>query len=571
MSDRKVQKVRKSRAQRLKRLVMSLFDPRALAHGVKVMNYYNYTHAAEVRKARVGEGVNISPTVSIANGQNVELGARTSVGAHSSLWAGPENARVVLGEDVLIAPNVMLTATNYRFDDGGPVNDQAMDEADIIVGNDVWLGAGSIIMAGVSIGEGAIIGAGTVVRQDVPRYAIVAGNPAKIVGQRREAGAQKVIELDASSAANPEVLALVAQELPKVDRAAFSKPLDESGIDSFDLITLRTAIEAARDVSIPDQEWAAINKLEDIARLPSLNGASAAPAASTAVQERSRTLDTQSHSVTSTGQAKRAFTLNMPQMALSGLSEGWLFKELGDIHWNMITEFLQCPSSAIKDDQGDRLYATFTRIRLDVEPTLHGFKENQLFDISSTLERFGASFYFGTHTVAGPEATCRARTMSTFAKYGERGNNTSLMKGTPTLPNPAGVPSLSEFPDFGTEYRALRAQEADTTLFECEYEILPPHDINGVGLLYFAAYPTVFDLGIEQFEGKGFLLHHSTVSKDICYFANSEPTETLLFRVHLREEDGDLVRHVASVARKSDGKRMGQVVSVKRKVVPPIN
>jgi virginiamycin A acetyltransferase len=55
---------------------------------------------------------------------------------------------------------------------------------DIVVGNDVWLGYKSVVMSGVTIGDGAIIGAYSVVTKDVPPYAIVGGNPAKIIRKR---------------------------------------------------------------------------------------------------------------------------------------------------------------------------------------------------------------------------------------------------------------------------------------------------------------------------------------------------------------------------------------------------
>ncbi|MCF8486936.1 MAG: hypothetical protein K9G71_17170 [Rhodobacteraceae bacterium] len=256
----------------------------------------------------------------------------------------------------------------------------------------------------------------------------------------------------------------------------------------------------------------------------------------------------------------------MPQMALSGLSEPWLFKELGDIHWAMITDFLKAPSSAIADDQGDRLYATFTRILLEAEPSLRGFSENDTLTIDSRLERQGAGFFFGHHSLSSGLAGGRAQTMSTFAKYGERGKNTSLMKGSPTLPEPDAIASLSALPEFGMEYRQRRSAEPGPEMFTCDYEILPPHDINGVGLLYFAAYPTVFDLCLEKAEGKGFLIGHSTVSKDICYYANSEPTETLRFVLHGRSQEGDIICHNASLFRTSDGKRMAEVISRKRRL-----
>lgn len=57
-------------------------------------------------------------------------------------------------------------------------------DKNIIVGEDVWLAANVTLLSGVTIGRGAIVGAGSVVRYDVPPYAIVAGNPAKVVGFR---------------------------------------------------------------------------------------------------------------------------------------------------------------------------------------------------------------------------------------------------------------------------------------------------------------------------------------------------------------------------------------------------
>ncbi|RUM98825.1 CatB-related O-acetyltransferase [Pseudaminobacter arsenicus] len=62
---------------------------------------------------------------------------------------------------------------------------------DTIVGNDVWIGMEALIMPGITIGDGAIIAAGSVVTRDVPPYAVVAGNPAKVVKARFDAGTVK--------------------------------------------------------------------------------------------------------------------------------------------------------------------------------------------------------------------------------------------------------------------------------------------------------------------------------------------------------------------------------------------
>ena len=59
-------------------------------------------------------------------------------------------------------------------------------KGDTIIGNDVWIGQRVIILPGVRIGDGVIIGAGAVVTKDVPDYAVVAGNPARIIKYRKE-------------------------------------------------------------------------------------------------------------------------------------------------------------------------------------------------------------------------------------------------------------------------------------------------------------------------------------------------------------------------------------------------
>jgi acetyltransferase-like isoleucine patch superfamily enzyme len=59
------------------------------------------------------------------------------------------------------------------------------------IDGDVWIGYGAIVLSGVSIGRGAIVAAGAVVSNDVPPYAIVAGNPARVIGRRFDADEQK--------------------------------------------------------------------------------------------------------------------------------------------------------------------------------------------------------------------------------------------------------------------------------------------------------------------------------------------------------------------------------------------
>lgn len=94
-------------------------------------------------------------------------------------------------EFVLNGGNHLVDAiSSYPFSIFGNGWEHAMEgrqfphRGDIVIGNDVWLGYRSVILAGVSIGDGAIVGACSVVTRDVPPYTIVAGNPAKEIRRR---------------------------------------------------------------------------------------------------------------------------------------------------------------------------------------------------------------------------------------------------------------------------------------------------------------------------------------------------------------------------------------------------
>ena len=169
---------------RLSRFLRSVFDPRAYLHGLKLLNHYNQTHVIPRRSITMGPNSAISPTCQFANPKRILLGARAHIGAGCYLWAGPHMGRIEVGDDLLLGPNVIITAANYRFRDGGPVSEQVMDEATVQIASDVWIGAGAIVLPGTVIGSGAVIAAGAVVRGRVEVGEIFAGVPAVKVGQR---------------------------------------------------------------------------------------------------------------------------------------------------------------------------------------------------------------------------------------------------------------------------------------------------------------------------------------------------------------------------------------------------
>lgn len=185
----KARKKSLSRREKAVRFLVSILDPRAYLHALKLINYYNYSHVRPMRQleqlGQLGDGAAISPNATFSNCERIKIGKGLHLGARCTLWAGPGSGRILIGDDVLFGPEVLVTAANYRFNDGHPVTDQAMDEADVVIGNDVWLGTRAIVLPGARIGDGAIIGAGALVRGEIPAMAIAVGVPAKVVAKRQ--------------------------------------------------------------------------------------------------------------------------------------------------------------------------------------------------------------------------------------------------------------------------------------------------------------------------------------------------------------------------------------------------
>jgi serine acetyltransferase len=92
---------------------------------------------------------------------------------------------IEIGRNCMIGPNCYLTDANHGIKAGGPVTRQPMESKPVILEDGVWMGAGVIVLKGVTIGRDAVIGAGAVVTKNVIAGTIVAGVPAREIGSRQ--------------------------------------------------------------------------------------------------------------------------------------------------------------------------------------------------------------------------------------------------------------------------------------------------------------------------------------------------------------------------------------------------
>ena len=114
--------------------------------------------------------------VRIANGVSINAGARLDGGAKG----------IVIGEGTRIASGAAIYAFDHRMAPDRPIRDQPVRSQGILIGADCWIGANVGITDGVRIGDHAVVAMGAVVTGDVPEWAIVAGVPAKVIGDRRD-------------------------------------------------------------------------------------------------------------------------------------------------------------------------------------------------------------------------------------------------------------------------------------------------------------------------------------------------------------------------------------------------
>lgn len=125
---------------------------------------------------RFGEESEIRPPLYCDYGHHTHIGDRTF--ANFGLTA-LDVARISIGDDVQFGPYVQLLTPTHPLD--ADLRRQKWEAAQLInIGNNAWIGAGSIVLAGVSVGERAVVGAGAVVTRDVPPNTVAVGNPARV-------------------------------------------------------------------------------------------------------------------------------------------------------------------------------------------------------------------------------------------------------------------------------------------------------------------------------------------------------------------------------------------------------
>jgi len=125
----------------------------------------------------IGPGTQIRAPLHCDYGSNLFIGARTFV--NFGLVA-LDVASITIGDDVQIGPNVQLLTATHPLD-AGLRRSKWESAAPIVLGDNVWIGGGALVLPGVSVGEDTVVGAGAVVTRDLPGGVVAVGNPARVI------------------------------------------------------------------------------------------------------------------------------------------------------------------------------------------------------------------------------------------------------------------------------------------------------------------------------------------------------------------------------------------------------
>lgn len=148
----------------------------AVKHYIKsLLGYKTYHFPRQGKNCSIGEHCIISKT------EQIEMGDNVSIGPYAVLYA--IYRKIIFGNNILLGPHVTIVNGDHSIRKVGVTifeNQEKLpqDDADVIIEDDVWIGANVTILKGVTIGRGSVIAAGAVVTKDIPSYVVAGGVPA---------------------------------------------------------------------------------------------------------------------------------------------------------------------------------------------------------------------------------------------------------------------------------------------------------------------------------------------------------------------------------------------------------
>lgn len=166
-------------------VIYYIISLRFLLYFIKLLSFYTINCLYGQEKVNVGENTKFATTVIIRSPKRIFIGSNCYFNHNTMLSAGKTSSRIIIGNNVLTGPNVIIYSYNHSFDNLNIlIKDQGYKEKDVIIESNVWIGANSIILPGSIIKSGSIIGAGSIITGVIPKNSINVGYKAKPIKYR---------------------------------------------------------------------------------------------------------------------------------------------------------------------------------------------------------------------------------------------------------------------------------------------------------------------------------------------------------------------------------------------------
>jgi acetyltransferase-like isoleucine patch superfamily enzyme len=133
---------------------------------------------------QIGEGTVLKQFATLMTypGGKIQIGRNCSINPFCVLYG---HGGLIVGDNVRMATHTVIIPAEHNFDNHQQlITQQGLTKKGVIIGSDVWFGAGVIVLDGCEIGKGSVIGAGSVVTKNIPPYSIAVGSPARVIRSR---------------------------------------------------------------------------------------------------------------------------------------------------------------------------------------------------------------------------------------------------------------------------------------------------------------------------------------------------------------------------------------------------
>ncbi|GLK86013.1 Pnap_2097 family protein [Ancylobacter defluvii] len=246
--------------------------------------------------------------------------------------------------------------------------------------------------------------------------------------------------------------------------------------------------------------------------------------------------------------------LGMPHLVPQGLSESWLLKQLGDVHWQLLAARIGRPASAVEDWEGNRVYAAFRQLRLEAA-RLDLAREDDGLVIRSCLWRLTRTQLISQHALEiGGEAAGLVTLVSAFIRR-EGGSNRRVCR--------VEVPGLTELPFWGQlQPEVPPLAEAPGPAEAFSFTPCPPEDFNGAGFLYFPAYVAIAERALHATRWKA-AADTPVRERTVRFHANLDAGDRIDVATCLLPTATGEARIASALRRASDGVLMAEIVTLR--------